>query len=123
MPATHCDDTQPFAFTTNGECDFFVAWTWDGTTTPPTCNGTVQSISWANRSQASTYYAHIEGTRNGPVCVVIPPVGEVGSSGSEAQKQRLRAAGLQTLDDIRNGLRVSTDPPQAGETVIQAAAV
>lgn len=123
MPAVRCDDTQPFAFTVNGECDFNVAWTWDGTSTPPTCNGTVKSISWDNRSATTTYNAHIAGTRVGNVCVVIPPAGQAGSSGTQAQKQRLRAAGLQTLDDIRGDISVNTEPPQPGETVIQASSL
>lgn len=123
MPAANCDDSKPFAFTVNGECDFNIAWTWDGVSVPPGCAGTVKSVSWENRSPATTYNAHITGTRIGNVCVVIPPAGQAGSSGTEAQKQRLRAAGLQTLDDIRGDLAVNDLPPQPGETVIQAAAL
>lgn len=119
MPALRCDDTQPYVFTVNGECDFSIAWTWDGTSVPPNCAGTVQSITWANRS-AATYYAHIAATRIGNVCVVIPPAGQAGSSGTEAAKQKLRQAGLQTLADIQGDLSVSIVPPQPGETVIQA---
>ena len=126
MPATSCNDSQPFAFTVNGEVDFNIAWTWDGVSVPPPngqCDGTVQSITWQNRSITTTYYAHIAGTRIGNVVVVISPAPQLGSSGTEANKQKLRQAGLQTLADIRGDLSVSTVPPQPGETVIQASSL
>jgi hypothetical protein len=123
MPAANCDDTHPYAFTVNGECDFNIGWTWDGASTPPNCQGTVQSITWENRSATTTYNAHVAGTSIGSICVIIPPAGQAGSSGTEANKTRLRQAGLQTIADIRGDLSVSTVPPQPGETIIQAASL
>jgi hypothetical protein len=116
MPAAACDDSRPYQSTINGECDFMVDWTWDGSSTPfpGGCQGTIDSISWENRS-ASTYYAHIHGTRVGDVCKVIAP----GASGTEQRQNVLRAAGLQTLADIRGDLILDRFPPIASEILIQ----
>lgn len=104
MPAAFCNDTQPYAFTVNGECDFFIDWTHDGVSVPPNCNGSVDSIRWANRSNR-TYYAHLPATRNGPFTQSIPP----GANGSETRRGVLNAAGLQALSDVRQ-VEINTSP-------------
>jgi hypothetical protein len=92
MPAAACDDSRPYQFTIDGECDFMVDWTWDGSSTPfpGGCQGTIDSISWANRSTSSTYYAHIHGTRVGDVCKVIPP----GADGHRGAAERAARGGV-----------------------------
>jgi hypothetical protein len=74
MPAAACDDSRPYQSTINGECDFMVDWTWDGSSTPfpGGCQGTIDSISWENRS-ASTYYAHAD-IRGDLILDRFPPI-------------------------------------------------
>lgn len=116
MPAATCDDTQPWVFTINGECDVFFDWTWDGTSTPPNCAGTVQAVRWANHSQTKTYYAHIQGAMANRInlCKIISP-GESGSRGRVA----IALLGLRTIDDLRGDFLLDQNPPVAGERVIQ----
>jgi hypothetical protein len=77
MPATVC--TNPITFDLSKDdqrCQFLVELIWNGTTTPPNCDGTVSRVSWNNTGDR-TWYAHLPATRLGPAVYQIVP-GRVG---------------------------------------------
>jgi hypothetical protein len=116
MPATSC--TNPVLFDlsrNNGQCQFVVELTWDGTSTPPNCNGVVSRVRWNNTGQ-KTYYAHLPDTRLGPAVYQIVP----GDVGNVVSRSLLHSAGLDDRSDITGvgGLDLNDIPPQAGERLL-----
>jgi hypothetical protein len=116
VPATTC--TNPITFDLskdNGACQFLVELAWNGTSTPPNCDGAVSRVFWHNTGQR-TWYAHLPSTRLGPAVYQIVP----GATGEVTQRNTLRQVGLQDRSDIlgADGLDLNETPTQPGERLL-----
>jgi hypothetical protein len=118
VPATNCTNPVQFDFSRDNQlCQFLVELTWDGTSTPPNCDGTVSRVVW-NNTGSKTWYAHLPGAKGGPAVYRIDP----GSTGEVTSRATLHAAGLDTRADLYNtgtdGMGLNEIPPQANERLV-----
>lgn len=119
MPAANCTNPVVFDFmhdpdpvTGVARVQLRVELTWDGTSTPPNCDGTVSRIFGGN-SGPNTWYGHLPSAKGGPAVYRIDP----GASGQITARGTLHNLGLDSRSDVE-AIDLNQVPPQAGERLL-----
>lgn len=114
MPAANCTDPVVIDESVdNGRVRVIVQLKWDGTSTPPNCDGTINAIVW-NNTGPNTWYAHFPAATKGPCCYRVDP----GTSGTETRAAVFSAGGLSNRQSIFDNFDVNQNPPAQGERLL-----